>query len=101
MYLGKASNINNLSAGDSPRIEALFNFKDIMPQQIVIKKSRAGYRVRYIGNNNEPLAVSEVLATKANAVKNAKAMGKLFGVTFVNVTDEANPSYPVIKNYVV
>lgn len=70
----------------------------VMP--IIIKKSKSGFRVRYVGNNNEILATSEVLTSKANAIKNAKAMGRLFGVTWVDVTDETDPKYTKTKQYV-
>ncbi len=43
-----------------------------------IIKTKAGYRVKYYGNNGEILAVSEVLKTKANAKKNIAAMAKIF-----------------------
>lgn len=49
--------------------------------KIEIRKSRAKQplRVNYIGENGENLATSENLSSRADAIKNIRAMGKLFG----------------------
>lgn len=47
---------------------------------IKIKKSKAGWRVQYVGKNGEILAVSEVLETRGAARNNIKATAKLFGI---------------------
>jgi uncharacterized protein YegP (UPF0339 family) len=62
---------------------------------IHILKSRSGYRVRYSGKNGEPLAVSEVLTSKANAWKNVRAMMKLFDRIAVRVIDEKGDNWIV------
>lgn len=50
-----------------------------MPKSVAeIKRTRNGkYRVRYFAANGEIIAVSEVLETTTNALKNIKAMKKL------------------------
>ena len=60
---------------------------------ISILKSKSGYRVRYSAKNGEPLAVSEVLTSKANAWKNVRAMMKLFNKARVVVTDETGQQW--------
>lgn len=57
---------------------------------IHILKSRSGYRVRYIGRNNEILSVSEVLKTKQSAWKNVRAMMKVFDAKTSIVQDGAD-----------
>lgn len=51
-----------------------------MKQRIeIVKNKRTGkFRVRYIGNNNEVLAVSETMDTRHNCRKNISAMIKLW-----------------------
>jgi uncharacterized protein YegP (UPF0339 family) len=74
---------------------------------IQILKSKSGYRVRYSGKNGEPLAVSEVLTSKANAWKNVKSMMKLFTQSVVTVIDNNGDEYRALcrlnmfKKYIV
>jgi uncharacterized protein YegP (UPF0339 family) len=74
---------------------------------IHILKSKSGYRVRYSGKNGEPLAVSEVLESKANAWKNVRAMMKLFTQSVVTVIDNNGDEYRALcrwnmfKKYIV
>lgn len=62
---------------------------------IHILKSKSGYRVRYSGKNGEPLAVSEVLESKANAWKNVRAMMKVFNNPRIDVIDEYGQGWSV------
>ena len=51
------------------------------------RSKKAPFRVRYIGANNEVLAVSECLTTRHNANKNIIALLKVFGAKSCFVYD--------------
>lgn len=62
---------------------------------IQIKKSKAGFRVRHLGKNNEVLCTSEVLKTKVAAFKNVAAMIRLYDKTNMQAVDETGTIWGV------
>lgn len=53
----------------------------------ILSSKSGGYFVRYVANNGQIIASSEILNTKASALKNARAMAKIFKVKSLAAKD--------------